>query len=111
MKVVKVVVATFNQEKTLVGVFFVIVKLQTSQRSVSSSTSLPPPRHPFSGVSHLAGGARPGSRLLVTPARHKLDTERFQHKAESYRHPAPVGGMVRWSHSLFEECRSAANKR
>ena len=109
----KVVVATFKQEKTLVGVFFVIVKLQTSQRqrSVSSSTSLPPPRHPFSGVSHLAGGARPGSRLLVTPARHKLDTERFQHKAESYRHPAPVGGMVRWSHSLFEECRSAANKR
>ena len=35
----KALVGTFNQEKALVGTFFVIVKLQTSQRFVSSSTN------------------------------------------------------------------------
>ena len=34
------VVGTFNQEKALVGAFSVIVKLQTSQRFVSSSNAL-----------------------------------------------------------------------
>ena len=36
----KVVVATFNQEKALIGAFSVIVKLQTSQRFVFSSTQV-----------------------------------------------------------------------
>ena len=35
----KSLVCTFNQEKALVGTFFVIVKLETSRRFVSSSTN------------------------------------------------------------------------
>ena len=61
---VRTVVAYFNQEKALVGAFCVIIKLQTSRRFVSSSTSSSSSRlHPALASSHGASLARWNSWL------------------------------------------------